>query len=170
MTSHIVGGAIGVAALVLCVVRAALHGNAWGVVGGAIFGVSMIALYTMSSVYHGLRPGTGKRVLQVIDHCTIYFLIAGTYTPLLLSAMRPIDPVSSWVLFGAPPGHRPARLLAHPGGRRILHRGRGPLWSGVEAPLHAQRLSPVRGGGQRSAPAGHPALRAVTGCKGLRNE
>ena len=100
MTSHIVGGAIGVAALVLCVVRAALHGNAWGVVGGAIFGVSMIALYTMSSVYHGLRPGTGKRVLQVIDHCTIYFLIAGTYTPLLLSAMRPIDPVSSWVLFG----------------------------------------------------------------------
>ena len=100
MTSHIVGGAIGVAALVLCVVRAALHHNAWGVVGGAIFGVSMIALYTMSSVYHGLRPGTGKRVLQVIDHCTIYFLIAGTYTPLLLSAMRPIDPASSWVLFG----------------------------------------------------------------------
>ncbi len=100
MTSHIVGGAIGVAALVLCVVRAALHRNVWGVVGGAVFGVSMIALYTMSSVYHGLRPGTGKRVLQVIDHCTIYFLIAGTYTPLLLSAMRPIDPVSSWVLFG----------------------------------------------------------------------
>lgn len=100
MTSHIVGGAIGIAALVLCVVRAAVHHNAWGVVGGAIFGASMIALYTMSSIYHGLRPGTGKQVLQVIDHCTIYFLIAGTYTPLLLSAMRPIDPVSSWVLFG----------------------------------------------------------------------
>ncbi len=100
MTSHIAGGAIGVAALVLCVVRAALHHDPWGVVGGAVFGVSMILLYTMSSVYHGLQPGTGKRVLQVIDHCTIYFLIAGTYTPLLLSAMRPIDPVASWVLFG----------------------------------------------------------------------
>ena len=100
MTSHIAGGAIGVAALVLCVVRAALHHDPWGVVGGAVFGASMILLYTMSSVYHGLRPGTGKRVLQVIDHCTIYFLIAGTYTPLLLSAMRPIDPTANWVLFG----------------------------------------------------------------------
>ena len=99
MISHIVGGALGAAALVLCVVRAALHGDGWGVVGGAVFGLSMIALYTMSSVYHGLRPGMGKRVLQVIDHCTIYFLIAGTYTPLLLSAMRPIDPAASWVLF-----------------------------------------------------------------------
>ncbi len=100
MVSHIAGGAIGVAALVLCVVRAALHRNGWGVVGGAIFGASMILLYTMSSVYHGLREGMGKKVLQVIDHCTIYFLIAGTYTPLLLSAMRPIDPAASWVLFG----------------------------------------------------------------------
>ena len=100
MISHIAGGAVGIAALALCVVRAALHRNAWGVVGGAIFGASMILLYTMSSVYHGLRRGMGKRVLQVIDHCTIYFLIAGTYTPLLLSAMRPIDPAASWVLFG----------------------------------------------------------------------
>ena len=99
MISHIVGGAIGVVALVLCVVVAALHSNGWGVVSGAIFGVTMILLYTMSSVYHGLREGMGKRVLQVIDHCTIYSLIAGTYTPILLSAMRPIDPVSSWILF-----------------------------------------------------------------------
>ena len=99
MISHIVGGSIGVVALVLCVVVAALHGNGWGVVSGAIFGVTMILLYTMSSVYHGLREGMGKRVLQVIDHCTIYSLIAGTYTPILLSAMRPIDPVSSWILF-----------------------------------------------------------------------
>ena len=99
MISHIVGGAVGVAGLVLCTVRAALRHNPWGVVGGAVFGASMILLYTMSSVYHGLREGTGKRVLQVIDHCTIYFLIAGTYTPILLSAMRPIDPTASWVLF-----------------------------------------------------------------------
>ena len=98
MISHIVGGAVGVAALVLCIVRAALHHNGYGVVGSVVFGVSMILLYTMSSVYHGLRDGMGKRVLQVLDHCTVYVLIAGTYTPLLLSAMRPIDPVASWVL------------------------------------------------------------------------
>lgn len=98
MISHIVGGAIGVAALVLCIVRSALHHNGYGLVGSIVFGVSMILLYTMSSVYHGLRDGMGKRVLQVLDHCTIYVLIAGTYTPLLLSAMRPIDPVSSWGL------------------------------------------------------------------------
>ena len=100
MISHIVGGAIGVAALVVCVVRAALHHNGFGLAGSIVFGVSMILLYTMSSIYHGLREGTAKKVLQVLDHCTIYVLIAGTYTPILLSAMRPIDPVASWVLLG----------------------------------------------------------------------
>ena len=49
-------------------------------------------LYTLSSIYHGLRPSTGKKVLQVLDHCTIYFLIAGTYTPILLSAFLPVYP------------------------------------------------------------------------------
>lgn len=100
MITHIVGGAIGVAALVLCIVRSAVHHNGYGLAGSIVFGLSMILLYTMSSVYHGLRDGMGKRVLQVLDHCTIYVLIAGTYTPLLLSAMRPIDPVASWVLLG----------------------------------------------------------------------
>lgn len=99
MVSHIVGGAIGVAALVLCVIRSALHHNGYGLAGSIVFGVSMIVLYTMSSVYHGLHDGMGKRVMQVLDHCTIYLLIAGTYTPILLSAMRPIDPTASWVLF-----------------------------------------------------------------------
>ncbi|MBR5225847.1 MAG: hemolysin III family protein [Clostridia bacterium] len=100
MVSHIVGGALGVAALVLCIIFSAIHKNGYGLAGSIVFGVSMILLYTMSSVYHGLREGKAKRVLQVLDHCTIYVLIAGTYTPVLLSAMRPIDPVSSWVLLG----------------------------------------------------------------------
>lgn len=100
MISHIVGGAIGIAALVLCVVRSAVRHNGYGLAGSIVYGVSMIVLYTMSSVYHGLKPGNGKRVMQVLDHCTIYLLIAGTYTPILLSAMRPIDPVASWVMFG----------------------------------------------------------------------
>ena len=100
MISHIVGGAIGVAALVLCIIFSAIHKNGWGLAGSIVYGISMIVLYTMSSVYHGLREGTAKRVMQVLDHCTIYLLIAGTYTPILLSAMRPIDPVASWILLG----------------------------------------------------------------------
>jgi len=100
MVSHIVGGAIGIAALVLCIIVSAIHHNGYGLAGSIVYGISMITLYTMSSVYHGLREGTAKRVMQVLDHCTIYLLIAGTYTPILLSAMRPIDPVASWVLLG----------------------------------------------------------------------
>ena len=100
MVTHIVGGGIAIAALVFGVLRAALRGNAWDIVGAAIYGGTMVGLYAMSSIYHGLRPGMAKKVLQVLDHCTIYLLIAGTYTPILLSAMRPIDPVSSWVLLG----------------------------------------------------------------------
>ena len=100
MVTHIVGGALGIAALVLCIIVSAVRRNGYGLAGSIVFGVSMILLYTMSSVYHGLRDGRAKRVLQVLDHCTIYVLIAGTYTPVLLSAMRPIDPVASWVLLG----------------------------------------------------------------------
>ena len=62
MVTHIVGGGIGVAVTVLCVIIAALHDNVWGIVSGAIYGATMIILYTMSSVYHGLSPRlTAKR-------------------------------------------------------------------------------------------------------------
>ena len=100
MVSHIVGGALGIAALVLCVITAAKAGSVIGVVSSCIYGVTLITLYTMSSVYHGLRPGMDKKVMQVLDHCTIYFLIAGSYTPILLVAMRPKYPALAWVLFG----------------------------------------------------------------------
>lgn len=100
MTSHIVGGALGIAALTLCVVFAAIHHNVWAVVGCSIYGFTLVLLYTMSSVYHGLRPGKGKKVLRVLDHCTINFLIAGTYTPILLCGIRPISAPLSWTIFG----------------------------------------------------------------------
>ena len=80
-------------------VHAAWNQNLYGVIGSAIYGVSLIALYTMSSVYHGLKAEMPKKVMQVIDHCTIYFLIAGTYTVLVLSAVRPAYPVLGWGLF-----------------------------------------------------------------------
>ena len=98
--THIVGAVLGIAALILCILQAATKGNVWGVVGASIYGASMIALYCASSVYHGMRPGMGKLVMQVIDHCTIYFLIAGTYTPILLSAIRPEFPGLCWGLLG----------------------------------------------------------------------
>ncbi len=99
MVSHIVGAGFGVLTLVACVLVAALNGNVLGIVCGAVFGVSMIMLYTMSSIYHGLRVGMAKKVFQVIDHCTIYFLIAGTYTPMLLCALAKSNPISAWVTF-----------------------------------------------------------------------
>lgn len=99
MVSHIVGGALGIAALVLCIITAAKASSAIGVISSCIYGITLILLYTMSSVYHGLRPGMGKKVMQVLDHCTIYFLIAGSYTPILLVAMRPKYPTLAWVLF-----------------------------------------------------------------------
>lgn len=100
MTTHIVGAGVGVIVFALSIWIAFVHQNVWSLVSGAVYGLSLILLYTVSSVYHGLIPSLGKKVMQVIDHCTIYFLIAGTYTPILLSAIRPVYPVLAWVIFG----------------------------------------------------------------------
>ena len=101
MTSHIVGAVLGIVATVLCVVFAAIRGNVYGVVSGSIYGVTMIILYTMSSIYHGLNPKRySKRVFQVLDHCSIFLLIAGSYTPFALCTIREYDTASGWVIFG----------------------------------------------------------------------
>lgn len=98
MVTHITGGGLGIIVLVLCLLRAK---DGAAVVGSLVYGLSMIALYTVSSVYHGLRPEMPKKVMQVIDHCTIYALIAGTYTPILLTAFRPVYPTICWGLLCA---------------------------------------------------------------------
>ena len=90
MVTHIVGGAIGIVTLLGCIFIALMNENRLGLVCGIIFGSSMIVLYTMSSIYHGLTTVTSKKVFQIIDHCTIYFLIAGTYTPMLLCGLAKI--------------------------------------------------------------------------------
>lgn len=100
MVTHIIGGVLGIVALVLCIIQAAGKGNVYGIVSSAIYGTTMILTFTISSVYHGLSPNLGKKVMQVIDHCTIYFLIAGTYTAVVLSALRPVYPRLAWGLFG----------------------------------------------------------------------
>lgn len=101
MVSHIVGGVLAIAALVLCIIVSAIHNNTYGIVSSAIYGTSMIFLYTMSSIYHGLNPKkTAKKVFQIIDHCSIFLLIAGSYTPILLCTIREADAVAGWWLFG----------------------------------------------------------------------
>ena len=101
MTSHIVGAVLGIVATVLCVVFAAIHHNGYGVVAGAIYGVTMILLYTMSSIYHGLSPKRySKKVFQVLDHCSIFLLIAGSYTPFALCSFREYNTALGWTIFG----------------------------------------------------------------------
>lgn len=101
MTSHIIGGALGIIATVLCVVFSAVHHNVYGVVSSSIFGTTMIILYTMSSIYHGLKPNLkAKKIFQIIDHCSIFLLIAGSYTPFTLCTLREYDAKLGWTIFG----------------------------------------------------------------------
>ena len=97
--SHAVGAALAIAACVLLTVFAALYGDAWCVVSCSIYGAMLIILYMMSTLYHALRPNKAKRVFQIIDHCSIFLLIAGTYTPYTLVTLRR-EGAWGWTLFG----------------------------------------------------------------------
>jgi len=99
MVSHIVGGALGVVVFLACIMVAAWNRNVWGIVSGGIYGFTVILLFTMSSIYHGLPEGFAKKVFQVLDHCTIFLLIAGTYTPILLGRLREVYPATAWTNF-----------------------------------------------------------------------
>lgn len=83
--SHIVGGALGLVALIMLLIFA--YPNAGYMAAVAAFGISVILLYTMSALYHFLPRGGGKKVFRIFDHCTIYLLIAGTYTPFCVIAL-----------------------------------------------------------------------------------
>ena len=100
--SHGVGALFGIAALIMCVARGASSpvDPVWKVVAGAVFGFTVLLLYLMSCLYHAFKVNKAKRVFRVFDHCTIFLLIAGTYTPYTLVSLRPVDPVLGWVVFG----------------------------------------------------------------------
>jgi len=95
--SHGAGAAFAVAALVLISVYAAGTGDQWKIVGGVIFGVSLVVLFLASTLYHGFKEGKAKDVFEIIDHSAIFILIAGTYTPFTLVNLR--GPVG-WTIFG----------------------------------------------------------------------
>lgn len=99
MVTHIVGGAFGLLALVIGVVMSALTKDAYKIVSVSIYCTSLVLMYVVSSVYHGLKTTTSKKVMQIIDHCDIYFLIAGTYTPILLCSIREYNAPMAWTIF-----------------------------------------------------------------------
>lgn len=97
--THGIGSLLSIAALVIMVIIAALHKNTIGVVASSIFGTSLIILYTMSTLYHAITNEKAKGVLKIFDHCTIYLLIAGSYTPFTLVALKAINTQKAWLIF-----------------------------------------------------------------------
>ncbi|HEX2099825.1 MAG TPA: hemolysin III family protein, partial [Candidatus Synoicihabitans sp.] len=95
--THGVGLALSIAALTLLIVSSSLRGNAWHVVSFTVFGLTLLMLYTASTLFHARRSERGKRFFQKLDHAAIFLLIAGTYTPFLLTNLR--GPWG-WSLFG----------------------------------------------------------------------
>lgn len=86
--THGLGAVLAIAGLAILVARASLYGNAWHIVAVSIFGATLVMMYTASTLYHSIPLPRAKRVLRVIDHSLIYFLIAGTYTPFTLVTLR----------------------------------------------------------------------------------
>lgn len=95
--SHLVGAALAMAGAVLLIVLAARLGDPWKIVSFSIYGVMLVSLYVFSTLYHSVRGGRAKNVLRKFDHCSIYLLIAGTYTPFALVSLRGSW---GWWLFG----------------------------------------------------------------------
>ena len=86
--THGAGLAASLAALPVLVLAAAGRRDPWQLVGGAVFGITLVLLYLASTLYHALPSPRAKSVLRVLDHSAIYLLIAGTYTPFTLGALR----------------------------------------------------------------------------------
>ncbi len=95
--SHGVGTLLAIAACVIVIVRSAFHSTAIGIVSACIYGGSLVLLYTFSSLYHSLTNKQAKYVFRVFDHCSIFLLILGTYTPICLWMLKG---ALGWVLFG----------------------------------------------------------------------
>ena len=97
--SHALGVVFGIFVLISCI---GVSSGTPALIGSIVYGTSIILLYAMSSIYHGLNPSNllAKQILRVADHCTIFVLIAGTYTPVILTAIYPYDPVKSLIILG----------------------------------------------------------------------
>ena len=97
--THGIGSLLSIAGLVIMIVKSVIKGDSIGLLSSIIFGVSLIILYTMSTLYHAIANQKAKNVLKIFDHCTIYLLIAGSYTAFPLMAIRSINPTKAWIVF-----------------------------------------------------------------------
>ncbi|WP_234122191.1 PAQR family membrane homeostasis protein TrhA [Clostridium hydrogenum] len=95
--THGIGALLSISALVLLIVFSAKYGTAWHVVSYTIYGISLIILYTFSTLYHSIPGRVAKKVFRIFDHASIYILIAGTYTPFALTILRKHG---GWIIFG----------------------------------------------------------------------
>ncbi|MGB7055713.1 MAG: hemolysin III family protein [bacterium] len=95
--THGIGAGLSVVGLIVLVVLATLYGDVWRIVSFSIYGATLIILYLASTLYHSFRNRRVKRIFKILDHSTIFLLIAGTYTPFLLVSLRG---VWGWILFG----------------------------------------------------------------------
>jgi hemolysin III len=95
--SHATGFILSIVAFVLLVTHANLHGDVWHIVSFSIFGASLIILYAASTFYHSAKKSKSRNRLKIIDHASIYVLIAGTYTPFTLVILKG---TIGWVIFG----------------------------------------------------------------------
>lgn len=95
--THGIGAGMGIAALILCIIKSCTPFDGYKLASSIVFGLTFTLLYLMSCLYHALKVNRAKRVFRVIDHCTIFLLIAGTYTPYTLITLRGL---TGWILFG----------------------------------------------------------------------
>ena len=95
--SHGITAAVAVGGLVVLIVFGAQSNKDWSLFSALVYGSSLVLLYTFSALYHGLRNKKAKHLFNILDHCGIYLLIAGTYTPVILIS---IGGLTGWVFFG----------------------------------------------------------------------
>ena len=97
VNSHAIGFILSIVALVLLVAHASMHGDVWHIVSFSIFGTSLILLYAASTFYHSAKKPELRKRLKIIDHASIYVLVAGTYTPFTLVTLKG---KIGWLIFG----------------------------------------------------------------------
>ena len=97
--SHMAGGGLAIAGFVIGLVIACIFSDGYGIASMLVYGISMIIMYSMSAIYHFLHTNLAKKIFRIFDHCSIFFLIAGTYTPYCLITLREVNPFTGWLLF-----------------------------------------------------------------------
>lgn len=95
--THGIGAILSLGALVTLITHASLYGNIWHIISFSLFGITMVLLYISSTLVHAFPPGKAKDIFEIMDHSSIYFFIAGSYTPFLFVA---VDGWLGWTLFG----------------------------------------------------------------------